>query len=404
MRKALLVVLGIIAYAALASRRLARRVRLGATPRYPCFEAPDFECELFEVETEDGVTLRGKRYPNPGRTPVILMHGFTGNCFNFDLAYEKCNFALYLARRGYDVWITNFRGAGREPYKSDGGYYSYSIEDLVVYDVPAIVKAVSEKTGRKPVWIGHSLGAVSAYGYLQGVTYDREGCNLRVKPDPELSSARNDELAALVSVAGPTCFRWPRDCRFFWIVNPVTRKLVRAATPAATALARSVPRVPIEQFATVATAAFPRLSQALFKAGISFFVNVKNMTDDTFREMMLSGSSDVSMTEFLQMMDVIVVQDFTERTAGGGGGTVEPYNFTNSMDMISLPVSFVTGDRDPVNHKVVYETGFKVVSSEEKDFRCFPDFSHIDLLMAEESHRTVFPYVADWLDRVVGSG
>ncbi|HEY5530695.1 MAG TPA: hypothetical protein VIK22_01685 [Candidatus Anoxymicrobiaceae bacterium] len=40
------------------------------SPLYPEFAPDDFAPELFEAVTGDGLTLRGKRYPNPGATPV----------------------------------------------------------------------------------------------------------------------------------------------------------------------------------------------------------------------------------------------------------------------------------------------------------------------------------------------
>jgi pimeloyl-ACP methyl ester carboxylesterase len=151
---------------------VARKVLRGAGPvtaRYPAFIPEDFPPGLFEVETGDGLVLKGKRYANEGAQPVMLMAGFSGNGFNYDIAFERSNFALYLARRGFDVWVCNFRGTWREPYRSDGGDYSHFIQDLGIYDLPALIEAVTARTGKKPVIVGHSMGGVVCYGYLQGV-------------------------------------------------------------------------------------------------------------------------------------------------------------------------------------------------------------------------------------------
>src|SRR5674536_64130 len=40
--------------------------------------------ELREFETADGLKLRLKRYANPGGTPVLMCHGFSGTGFAFD--------------------------------------------------------------------------------------------------------------------------------------------------------------------------------------------------------------------------------------------------------------------------------------------------------------------------------
>ncbi|MBU4173390.1 MAG: lysophospholipase [Actinobacteria bacterium] len=385
--------------------RLRKAARNPVVPRYQDFAPDDFPGELFEVTTDDGITLRGKRYRNRGATPLILMHGYIGNCFNYDLAFEEYNFALYLARRGYDVWIANFRGAGREPFKSDGWEFSHSIEDLAIHDLPALLGAVARETGRKPVWIGHSMGAVTAYGYLQGVKHESEDGRVRVLPDTELSRERNGNLAAFVSIAGPTCFRWPNDSVLRWLADtPVSRSVFRLVRMGLKGLARVMARVPAEPV-TVSTLNFmPRLGMSITSLVVRLFINVRNMSEETLFETFISGSSDVTMTETVQMLDAMIGRDFTEKAAATGESIEDPHNFTAGMGMITAPVLFVTGDLDPVNHKTVYRTGFEEVASPVKEYRCFPGFSHIDLLVGLEAPNTVFPFVADWLDTVVGTG
>lgn len=405
MRKAVVIASSTAVAGAVLLGRLKRAARHPIVPRHQDFEPDDFTGELFEVTTDDGVTLRGKRYANRGATPLILMHGYIGNGFNYDLAFEDYNFALFLARRGYDIWIANFRGAGREPFKSDGGDFTHSIEELAIYDLPALIEAVAAETGRKPVWLGHSMGAVTAYGYLQGVRHRREEGRLRVEPDPELSRERNDGLAAFVSLAGPTCFRWPNDAMLRWLAEtPASRLLFRGIRLGLRRLARVVRRVPAESLATSILNFMPRLGMSITSMAIKLFINVKNMSDETLHETLISGSSDVSMTTTVQMLDAMIGRDFTERAAATGEGIGDPHNYTAGMGMVTVPVLFVTGDLDPVNHKTVYRTGFQEVGSEVKEYRCFPGFSHIDLLVGLEAPGTVYPFVADWLDGVVGTG
>jgi pimeloyl-ACP methyl ester carboxylesterase len=391
--------------AVLVIMRLRERAHRGCDPAHVHFRPEGFEPELFEAPTGDGIVLRGKRYPRPGATPVILMHGFVGSCYDFDLAFEECNMALFLARRGYDVWIANFRGVGREPHKSDAGDFSHSIEDLVFYDMPALVDAVTERTGKRPVWIGHSMGAVVAYGYLQGVTRTEEDGALRVRPDPDLAGEHNRKLAALVSIAGPTCFRWPRDSMFHWMVGtPISRPVLKAAGALLLRLNRVVPQLPVERLSVGILTYAPKVGQALMARAVGFFINLDNMSEETLRETLLSGSGDVSMTETVQMVEAMLNQEFTEKAAATSDMKSEPYSYTGGMNLVTAPVLFVTGDRDPVNHRTVYQTGYLEVSSPTRDFRCFPDYSHIDLVCGIDTCKTVYPYIAEWLDEVVGAG
>lgn len=387
---------------ALFAKWLKRWPRRPVKPLYPHFAPADFSGELFEVATDDGLTLRGKRYRSDGAVPVILMAGFSGNGFDYDLAFEECNFALYLARRGYDVWVANFRATGREPYKSDTGDFSHSIEDVAIYDVPALVRGVAAATGKKPVIVGHSMGGVVSYGFLQGVGYAEEEGGRRVVPDQALSAERNEAVAAVVSVAGPVCFRWPKDSRFHWLLEtPLSRLVLRGVAAALRRVNEVTPRVRVESMVVGMLTRVPWLGYSLLKAGLLFFANLENVSREAFLELLLSGSSDVSFLEAYQLADSMLKKDFTEMTALPGGFKGEPHNFTRAIGMVTAPILFITGDLDAVNHKTTFRYGYEGVSSEVKDFKCFVGYGHLDLLMGLEARETVFTYVADWLDDVV---
>jgi len=389
----------VLAFTALRKRLFSKTARI-ATAAYPDFSPEGLEASLFEITTTDGVTLRGKRYANEGKVPVILMAGFAGNGFNYDLAFEECNMAVFLARRGFDVWVANFRGTGREPYKSDRKDSPHSIEDVAVYDAPALATGVVARTGRKPVMVGHSMGAVICYGFLQGLVYVDDEAGVRVEPDAELSKQRNEEVAAVVSVAGPTCFRWPVASKNYWLMgSPISRVLLRPVRSGLGFVSRRTHHVPIETMVTTMLKVAPRLGQLVLRLALFNFLNMKNTTPETFVEVLASGGSDVSFVQAYQLLDALLEQDFTGMSAVGGGGA-EPHNFTNSIDMITAPILFVTGELDPVDHRTVYREGFLKVASEVKDYRCFIDFGHLDLLLGTEARSTVFPYIASWLEKV----
>ncbi len=382
-------------------RLVARDVPPDLAPLYPDFKPEDFEPELFEFETEDGVTLRGKRYPNPGATPVILMGGFMGNGFNYDVAYEECNFALYLARRGFDVWAANFRGTGRAPYKSECDGFGHGIEDIAVYDVPALVTGVSEATGMKPAIFGHSMGGTVSYGFLQGVEYVEEDGVKRLRPDRELAEKRNDQVAAVVSIAGPVCFRWPTHNKFYWMMaSPPARLIFRGLRALVSRIVPLVAQVPVEQVVTAMFNFSPRLGYFLARIALDGYINMKNTNTAHFLETVLSGGSDVSTREVYQLFDALITHDFTEGSSLVDEGVRDPYNFSNGVGTITAPILFITGGRDAVDSQAVYEWGFQRVSSDVKDFKNFEDYGHIDLLMGQDAAGSVFPCVADWLEGV----
>ena len=53
------------------------------------------------------VLIKGVRYANPGKPPVVLVHGYAGNSRN----WREIGYLLFNA--GFDVWMPNLRGHGR---------------------------------------------------------------------------------------------------------------------------------------------------------------------------------------------------------------------------------------------------------------------------------------------------
>ena len=92
-----------------------------------------------------------------GRQPIVLVHGsFTNR--GFWLSSQGIGLARYLVESGFDVWLMEMRGHGLSPRNQ--AYKDNSLEHYALSDVPAINKFVIEKTGLKPVWMGHSMGGV----------------------------------------------------------------------------------------------------------------------------------------------------------------------------------------------------------------------------------------------------
>jgi pimeloyl-ACP methyl ester carboxylesterase len=199
--------------------------------------------DKYVARTEDGVELVMKRYRPDEKAgfrehgqPIILTPGLACN-FNlldvhtppgktYDLQlpsplaawarrdpYIKkdpmryYSLAHYLWLQGYDVWLANYRGAGREPYMSGGAETAYTASDCGIYDLPALVEKVYEVTKKHPVWGGHSMGAAMAYIYLEGATYVG-GDRTRVVFDVALAAERNggdgkQSLKGFVDLDGP---------------------------------------------------------------------------------------------------------------------------------------------------------------------------------------------------------
>ncbi len=196
---------------------------------------------LHHAYTEDGIRLGMRHYrPSPthqfrsGR-PILLFPGIVNNINQFDvrsplrpgdygyrlpddapqwakddptIQQDNIKFyslAHYLYLRGYDVWMANFRGVGRDEYASAKGHSNATLDVWCLLDYPAAIDKVIEQTGKSPVIGGFSTGAMCAYQYLQGATLNadivKQGEYIpHVTASEALAKERNNKVAGFIGL------------------------------------------------------------------------------------------------------------------------------------------------------------------------------------------------------------
>ena len=149
--------------------------------------SPDLRpCTDGYAYTEDGWRLGVRHYrpkhPDPGKLPVILCHGLGLNATFWTITDN--HLPAQLAARGYEVYVFDIRGSGenaqrgpaaigstdslRQTFLKERGERDWTVDDLVKYDVPAILDYVQRETGHDRVnWVGHSLGGMLVFPYLE---------------------------------------------------------------------------------------------------------------------------------------------------------------------------------------------------------------------------------------------
>jgi len=142
------------------------------------------------ARTPDGWDLALHHYAGapgvPALGPVILCSGYSCNRVFIDFD-ERYSLARFLARRGFDTWVLELRGHGySEPVGAPRENWTF--DDLVQLDVPTAVSAVRALSGRRPVWIGHSMGGILMYAALG------------------TDAALQESIAGLVTLASPVAF------------------------------------------------------------------------------------------------------------------------------------------------------------------------------------------------------
>ncbi|KAJ9152744.1 hypothetical protein P3X46_026276 [Hevea brasiliensis] len=146
-----------------------------------------YECDEFQVTTQDGYILGLQRIPkglntsgdSANKPPVLLQHGILvdGACWLINAPEQ--NLPMILADKGFDVWIANTRGTrfsrqhtSLQPSQSE--FWNWSWDELAAYDLSAVIDYVHEQTGQKLRYVGHSLGTLIALAsFSEGLLVDK---------------------------------------------------------------------------------------------------------------------------------------------------------------------------------------------------------------------------------------
>jgi pimeloyl-ACP methyl ester carboxylesterase len=157
------------------------------------------DCEIFEVQTEDGFIIDlwhlynprdyertddservphapdvfrrttscngvpGSQYPSGQKKyPVLMIHGLLQSAGAY-CTNDDDSLAFFLAKSGYDVWLGNNRCGFNPRHKlldySDPRMWAWNIRQMGVMDLPALVSRVLSETGfEKLGLIAHSQG------------------------------------------------------------------------------------------------------------------------------------------------------------------------------------------------------------------------------------------------------
>ncbi|HZY43240.1 MAG TPA: GMC family oxidoreductase N-terminal domain-containing protein, partial [Anaerolineae bacterium] len=114
--------------------------------------------EVYFFKTEDNLQLRLTRYQGGSKGPVILAHGGAVSSLIYSTDLIETNLTEYLYAHGYDVWLLDYRASIELPYATA----LYTGDDIALYDWPAAVQKVLERTGASSVQaVTHCYGAIT---------------------------------------------------------------------------------------------------------------------------------------------------------------------------------------------------------------------------------------------------
>jgi lysosomal acid lipase/cholesteryl ester hydrolase len=341
--------------------------------------SPDLRpCSDGYAYTEDGWRLGIRHYrpehPDSGKLPVILCHGLGLNATFWTITDD--HLPSQLVARGYDVYVFDVRGSGentrigrcdrfnktlRQTFLRERGESSWTVDDVVKYDVPAILDYVERETGRDRVnWVGHSLGGMLLITYLE------------LSPHPE-------RIANFVGMASTVIQAQAPQTDMLW-ANRGLRLLSLAASPGRLGRPLAFVRIP---------------GMEIIDRFYYSNENVDRLTVSRFYGYTLEDTGPGALRQLAPYLSTGHMLS-ADRTV----------DYSAMLASINTPTLLVAGDGDIMSDVPSTELTFAGLGSQDKLMMRFgkasghvDDYGHCDLVWSRHAPREIFPSLIDWLDQ-----
>lgn len=331
--------------------------------------------EEHEVVTEDGVRLRLYRLLAPERAesaeegytkplPVLMMHGMAVSHLCFDIA-DQISLPRMLRRTGRDVWMADLRG--RADSKS-GCPRSWSFDDYVTKDLPAILAKIKAETGSERLhYLGYSMGGSVGFAWLARAI-------LGPSEDPQAG------FQSMLALGSP----WPSRLGDMAIAR------VRAAD-----YITWLGRLRLDWLSATSAWWFPWLRRLFI---VRWITEPGNTEGPILRRAILSSTEPISLR--------VVANFFRSYREDHWRSDDRSVDYEEAWGRVSTPVRFVAGDRDRIVSPKCLTAGYERCGSPDKELHFLgPDtgtethYGHVDLAWGRNIEQEVFPKINEWFER-----
>ncbi len=421
---------------------------------------------LYIVEADDGVKLSMKRYrPEPGAAfndgqPVLLIPGIGSNMYEFithtpetrhqeysdmvlpepiaewavgDKYIQKdpmkyYSIMHYLWLKGYDPWLSNYRGTCRGDFESEMGSIYTNIDVWGAVDVPAWIDKIIEVTGKNPVIGGHSTGGFASYSYLQGTYMDPDeldagyenGYIPHVRNDTNLAAERNSKIKGFIAI-DPGCIppapdffdntpMWiflgsPIYLDFDWIAHNVVNPYIKDSGIVIAGLDLIFGTIHI------LNKQLGEYIDLFSYFDIAYVHNIHPYVEDFFGRYALTS---VYMRGISQWFNIALRNRICEHWKNGeeNKNVVVPpqpdpgndgyYYYDDNMYLVTVPTIAVLSEAIGLvdTDNVVELLMNNKTKHQHDEWHMIPDTAHIDIICGYNTPAITFPKIGTWLDKI----
>jgi len=347
--------------------------------------SPDLRpCSDGFAYTADGWRLGVRHFkpvsPDPDKLPVVLCHGLGLNATFWTITDPQTYLPAQLTANGYEVFVFDFRGSGqsakvgplgqlnaglRQTPFLEYGECKWTVDEIITYDVPAVLDYIKAETGADRVnWIGHSLGGMLMFAYLE------------VSPEPW-------RIANFVAMGSSIVFADRPETRYqqqrLLRANRGLQKLARVLSTGRLGRPLMFMRIP----------GLDKIDQFYFTAA-----NVDRTTVSRFYGYTLE---DTGCSALKQLDPYLALGRFYSADRS--------IDYVSRLDEVQTPLLMVVGDGDIMSDVPSSELTFNAVASKDKLLMRFgraeghvADYGHCDLVWSRYAPKEVFLPIIAWLD------
>ncbi|RHX83774.1 alpha/beta hydrolase [Leptospira stimsonii] len=325
----------------------------------------DIADEVHFAKTKDGWNLGLHRHipPQPNRqlAPVLVVHGIATNKYVVDLD-KRHSLPYYLKLRGYEVFAVSLRGCGRSYHESPTRYEDFTFDDIVKYDVPAMIDKVKKITGAERIsYVGHSMGAMILYSHF---------CISEPKD--------TKDIGAFVSLGGPGN------------LNHIGITLI--------GLLSRFPRARKMLDLKFGASILAPLAGELYTPIDEILYNPKVTSSRTVKKIMKNAIENISDGVTEQFMRWIETKEMHSLNGF--------YDYVRLQKKINVPSLFIAGEKDVIATPESVRSVFENAGTKKKEFRVISkangsseDYGHACLVMGDRADDDVFQYVESFLHK-----
>ena len=333
--------------------------------------------ETFTVDTIDTSSITLTHYPGNENNPIIFIHGMGCNHWIYDFN-KKFSLAYYLYEKNCDVWLLDLRthdGDGDFLYSLGSNrefidrYWDFD-NTLLKIDVVTAVDFVKEKTGYDKIFLsGHSYGGYFAYAYAMMIGQENLSGIITTGASPY--SDKSDFFDSYLD-AMPKYGYYDGDYAY---VNP-DGKIATYSNNL---------KIKYRFYSLIWRFMDHSKSYLFYKDTTPYYIQ---------KQCMFHSDAEAA--------GVFVDMFFGKDPYKYNNSWVDPqtlYNYSKNLSKITIPILFIAGDEDPQDPKESIYKAYENVSSCNKEFYSFAEYSHMDLLMGKKAKDLIFPKIHDFMSK-----